>query len=44
MKAIYTFVLIIAAIYFSIHLTAYGIDLHQQAMERQTRPPIELRR
>lgn len=44
MKTFWSYTLAIVTLYFGIHLTLYAIDLHQQAIERQERHPIELSR
>jgi hypothetical protein len=44
MKTFFNAVMIVAVIYFGIHLTFWAIVKHQELLDRQGRPPIELRR
>lgn len=44
MRTFFNAVLWIAFLYFGIHLTFWAIDKHQELIERQARPPVELRR
>jgi hypothetical protein len=44
MKTILSLVMWLAMVYFGTHLVFFAIDLHKRNIERQNRPPIELRR
>ena len=42
MRTFFNAVLVFAFLYFGIHLVFWAIDKHQEMIERQARPPIEL--